>query len=194
VDEVGNVYVAECRGAIFELRPGHCVVVKYNAQGNQLWVVRPLSDFHIWSASLAVGSTEPLRHVRICREFKLAPNGAEIWRVTESGKSIALNQRDGVYLMRQDGLVLKYMENRMPPKILVPPSSQAVPLGENLLLAGTVSGSTPLSFQWRHNGALIAGATNTSLALTDFSPAAAGDYALQVSNPWGVVISPGGQR
>lgn len=192
VDGLGNVYVAGVPyGVIFELRPGHGEVVKYDAFGNLLWVVTPVSDLRMWSTSLAVGSDGSVYgtcdHVG---SFKLDPNGAEIWKVKEGGKSIAVNQRDGVYLMLRDGTILKYLEDRMPPSIVTPPVGQLVSLGGTASLTATVSGAQPLSYHWRHDGVLMPGATNVSLTLTSFGPALSGDYALQVSNSWGVVISP----
>jgi hypothetical protein len=74
------------------------------------------------------------------------------------------------------------------PAITVPPRSQAVLPGSNVLLQATVTGSTPMHVQWRTNGTRIAGATNTSLTLLNHrTPQLNAD--LVASNAAGVVTS-----
>ena len=51
------------------------------------------------------------------------------------------------------------------------------------------SGSGPLNYQWRLNGANISGATGSTLALKDSDYADAGLYAVLVSNGAGAVTS-----
>ncbi|MCX6924288.1 MAG: hypothetical protein NT154_13905 [Verrucomicrobia bacterium] len=46
-------------------------------------------------------------------------------------------------------------------------------------------GSQPLTYQWKHDGVAIPGATSPSLALTDLQPADAGQYTVVASNPLG---------
>ncbi|HOC54503.1 MAG TPA: chitobiase/beta-hexosaminidase C-terminal domain-containing protein [Verrucomicrobiota bacterium] len=48
-----------------------------------------------------------------------------------------------------------------------------------------VAVGSELSCQWLHNGQPIAGATATSLAITDFNAAKAGVYSFVVKNPYG---------
>jgi Lamin Tail Domain/CotH kinase protein/Bacterial Ig domain/Immunoglobulin domain/Immunoglobulin I-set domain len=47
------------------------------------------------------------------------------------------------------------------------------------------SGAAPLTYQWRFNGAIIPGATNTSLTVTNLQLANAGFYSVLVVNPAG---------
>jgi hypothetical protein len=53
----------------------------------------------------------------------------------------------------------------------------------------TASGSTPLLYQWRFNGADLGGASNAALTLTNVSATNAGSYAVLVSNSFGSVLS-----
>ena len=62
------------------------------------------------------------------------------------------------------------------------PPSRAVPAGTNVSLSVGVDGSGPLSFQWRHNGADIPGATNASLDLPAITVNDLGAYSVRVSN------------
>lgn len=50
-------------------------------------------------------------------------------------------------------------------------------------------GAAPLHYQWLFNGAPIAGATNRILRLPNVGPAAAGQYALVVTNALGALTS-----
>jgi hypothetical protein len=47
----------------------------------------------------------------------------------------------------------------------------------------------PLSYQWRLNGSSLAGATNTSLTITNVQPSKAGNYSLALTNPAGWAVS-----
>ena len=53
----------------------------------------------------------------------------------------------------------------------------------------TASGALPLSYSWNFNGTNIAGATNTSLTLTNVQLNQAGNYAVLVTNVYGSVLS-----
>jgi alpha-tubulin suppressor-like RCC1 family protein len=76
------------------------------------------------------------------------------------------------------------------PVLTVTPASQAAWSGQTVTLCGVATGAAPLSYQWRFNGADIADATDSSLALNSVRETHAGDYVLIVSNSLGSVTSP----
>ena len=71
---------------------------------------------------------------------------------------------------------------------LLPPVSQAMP-GSTALFTVSVVSSHPFSCQWSFDATPILGATNTELAIADFSPAQAGIYSVVVSNTYGTHTS-----
>jgi hypothetical protein len=77
------------------------------------------------------------------------------------------------------------------PTISIQPISQAVALGGNVTLTVGVSGTTPLSYQWRANDVNLSGRTNASLSLTSFRATDEKTYSVVVSNSAGSVISAG---
>ena len=62
------------------------------------------------------------------------------------------------------------------PSIVTQPQDQAIPLGEDVKFAVSVLGNRPLTYQWRFNNAVIAGATNASLVLEKVKTNQAGFY------------------
>jgi hypothetical protein len=75
------------------------------------------------------------------------------------------------------------------PSIMTPPASQTVLAGATATFTVTAAGTPPLSYQWRLNGTNVAGATGTSLTLSNLQPAQAGNYAMRVTNAFGSIIS-----
>src|SRR5204862_3493183 len=62
------------------------------------------------------------------------------------------------------------------PIITAQPQSQHVLVYHDTMLSVSASGTAPLRYQWRWNGASLRGATNSVLQLTNAQPAQAGDY------------------
>ena len=76
------------------------------------------------------------------------------------------------------------------PTILSGPNDQIVPLGATATFNLTVGGVLPFSYQWFFNVTnAIAGATNTSLTLSNVQFASEGTYSVQVSNSYGLTNS-----
>jgi regulation of enolase protein 1 (concanavalin A-like superfamily) len=75
------------------------------------------------------------------------------------------------------------------PTILSPPASQTLSVGSSATLNVGASGDSPLSYQWRYNSNAIAGATNTTLPLTNVQLSQAGYYDVVVTNDAGSVTS-----
>ena len=74
--------------------------------------------------------------------------------------------------------------------VTVPPHSQTVLVGSNVNLAVTVAGPS-LSYQWFFNGTnALAGATNSTLSLTNLTLSQSGSYSVVASNSVGAVFSP----
>src|SRR5436189_2759158 len=76
-----------------------------------------------------------------------------------------------------------------PPVITNQPQSQIVIGGFNTFPRVGASGTLPLRYQWRFQGANVSGATNTSLLIRNFQPTNAGNYTVVVSNSFGMVTS-----
>jgi hypothetical protein len=79
---------------------------------------------------------------------------------------------------------------RAPPQILTAPESQSIFAGDSLTLRVTASGVPAPTFQWRRNGAVLPGATNSSFTLATATAANAGNYDVVVTNALGTVTSP----
>ena len=77
----------------------------------------------------------------------------------------------------------------IPPSITKQPTSQAVAFGGTANLTVTVSGTTPLSYQWQFNGSPLTNGLSATLTLTNVQAAQAGTYRVQVTNAYGSVLS-----
>jgi hypothetical protein len=69
------------------------------------------------------------------------------------------------------------------------PQSQDVPLGSNATLTVQASGFGPSAYQWTFDGNRMAGATGSSLVLTNVQFTNAGLYSVVVSNAAGTLTS-----
>jgi len=77
------------------------------------------------------------------------------------------------------------------PGISADPVNTSACDGESAAFSVTVTGSSPLSFQWRRNGQPVAGGTSRTLTLASVSESLAGTYDCVVTNPCGQAISQG---
>jgi hypothetical protein len=82
-----------------------------------------------------------------------------------------------------------------PPAIITQPASQSVVTGATTSFSVSVSGTTPLTYQWLFNGGAISngghygGVPSATLAITNAQPANAGSYSVVVTNVAGAVTS-----
>jgi len=97
---------------------------------------------------------------------------------------------------RQYGSILKIQAtlnrlstNPVPPSIFSQPASRTATVGDTAAFSVVAAGTSPLSYQWRHNGADLGGATQASLVLPNVQLAQEGDYLVVVANAIGSVTS-----
>ncbi len=79
------------------------------------------------------------------------------------------------------------------PIIVSPPADTTIVATREAAFHVVASGSPPLFYQWRHDGSLLANATNDTLALTNLRPADAGLYSVLVFNESGSIESAPGR-
>lgn len=75
------------------------------------------------------------------------------------------------------------------PIILTQPLSQSVNVGNNVSFSVSVSGTTPISYQWKKNGVDVAGANNSTFNLTNVQISDGANYSVLVSNSIGNTLS-----
>ena len=95
------------------------------------------------------------------------------------------------YLARNGGQVgrISYAVSQ-PPVVTLQPKSQTVGVGQSVTFNVGVSGSTPLTYQWRRNGTPISGATGSSYKRTNVQLTDDGAYFdVMVSNDFGTATS-----
>ena len=81
-----------------------------------------------------------------------------------------------------------YLPNA-PPVVTGQPQDQSVLVGSNAIFQAEVSGTPPLSYQWRRGSADLPGATTPVLSFDRVQAADAGGYQLFVSNAYGSITS-----
>jgi subtilase family serine protease len=127
--------------------------------------------------------------------YQWQKNGTNISGATGSGYAIASAQPSdagaySVVVFNSQGTVTSNTASLTfngPPSITTQPASLTVSAGASSTLTAVAPGAT--TYQWRLNGANIAGATSSSLTLSNFATTQAGTYTVVVSNVYGPVTS-----
>jgi hypothetical protein len=84
---------------------------------------------------------------------------------------------------------VSYTAGATAPLIVVQPPSQSQVKGLNATFRVTAAGTPPLHYQWRFNGADIPDATNSSCVISNIQEANLGDYAVEITNGVGSIVS-----
>ncbi len=87
------------------------------------------------------------------------------------------------------GFVLPLSALAQAPAITTPPASLSVASGSNASFTVSATGAALLKFQWRRFGTNLAGATNSTLSLSNVQPSVGGLYAVVITNSLGGVTS-----
>ena len=83
----------------------------------------------------------------------------------------------------------------VPVRVIQPVSITTQPIdasgvaGGSAVLAVSVIGTDPISYEWRRGGEKVEGGDNASLTISDLSESSGGEYQVVVSNPAGSVLS-----
>lgn len=78
---------------------------------------------------------------------------------------------------------------QVPPSISTQPSTQTVNAGSNVSFNVAAGGTPPLSYQWHKDGSPVAGATSSTLNLSNVQAGDAGNYTVTVTNGAGSITS-----
>ena len=76
-----------------------------------------------------------------------------------------------------------------PPQIISQPAAQGSVNGGTVTFTVVAQGPQPLGYQWHFNGVQIPGATDTTLILSNVTPARVGWYTVRVTGPTGLTLS-----
>lgn len=76
-----------------------------------------------------------------------------------------------------------------PPVIVTQPIGQSVGAGSNATFSVSVTGTGPLTYQWKKGSTNVPGATATSLTLNGISPPTGGSFSVVITNLAGSVTS-----
>lgn len=75
------------------------------------------------------------------------------------------------------------------PSVTTPPADASVAQGNFVQFSVTVTGSTPMTYQWLKNGVAISGATSQTLYLYNVQPGDAASYSVTITNAASSVTS-----
>lgn len=95
----------------------------------------------------------------------------------------------GQDLANVDHIVVDAAAGPAAPVITNQPAGQRVSAGATATFTVTATGTPAPTYQWRRNGAAIAGATGATYTIAGAQPADAGDYTVVVTNAAGSVTS-----
>ncbi|WP_414661132.1 immunoglobulin domain-containing protein [Horticoccus sp. 23ND18S-11] len=87
--------------------------------------------------------------------------------------------------------LLNVLPPNLPPTITTQPVAVVLDQGQTAAFSVTAGGTPPFTYQWRRNGIAIAGATSSTLSLTNIIGTSAGTYSAVVTNAAGTVTSAG---
>jgi hypothetical protein len=154
----------------------HVVMVRsaatlmFYVNGNAVTNGSPTTDVPVTPTSFEVGSGGSDRY------FEGAVNDVRVYNLPLTALEV-------------QGLFDYEATNPFGPVIMSQPTSESVEIGTAGGFTVDATGPGPLSYQWRFNGANIAGATDSTWTFPDVQPAQIGTYSVIVGNSYGLVTS-----
>ena len=114
-------------------------------------------------------------------------SAAQFWFQTQAS-GLAIGTAGNLYIIDSYNGAIRL---GLPPSPFITgqPQSQLALAGSTITLAATVSGVSPLNYQWQFNGTNVSGATNVTLRLSTITSALSGAYNLVISNSYGSITS-----
>lgn len=100
-------------------------------------------------------------------------------------RALSANEIAAIYAAGTNGMC----KDALPPTLLSWPTNQFVAQGADVTFRVAISGTPPISSQWVFEGALLPGATNDSLTLSNVAFAQTGSYVLTATNLFGSATS-----
>jgi uncharacterized delta-60 repeat protein len=220
IDSLGKVIVTGWSDVSVNGDVGEdCVTIKYDEQGNQLWLARYSDPAHgnkpsaitvdrqgnIYIAASSYSGTNTLDDFAI---VKYDGNGNQLWVARYDGPDhgedvpvgFALDQSGNIYVSGSKPFwtgtsnpftTVKFVQTDLSglPIIVTGPRSQSATEGDSVSFSIAATGAEPLSYQWRLDGFDIPGATNATLTLPYLQRSQAGDYSVVVTNTIGLTVS-----
>ena len=165
-----------------------------SAPGATLTNVLP-AGFSFVSASSSIGSCEVVDGAVLCAMVSLdAESRAEIFiRVRPLAPGLVTNSFSvgaaSVDFVLSNNSVSVPLDVRQPPFIVSQPLNRTVTNGGAVSFSITATGSVPMSYQWKHRGVVLPGATNAGLSLPVVVASSAGAYSVVVTNAVGSAVS-----
>ncbi|MDO8629307.1 MAG: immunoglobulin domain-containing protein, partial [Phycisphaerales bacterium] len=150
-------------------------VAAYSAAGDVIWAGSAGGAGDDYANAIAVDGAGDLHVVGEFRSSKALFGNVEL---PGSGDGNA-------FITELAGYVLRFVK----PTIVSQPESQSVTAGGDITFGVRTEGSVPLAYQWRRNDAVVAGATNATLAIRNALSVDAGFYSVVVSNAGGSAAS-----
>lgn len=108
---------------------------------------------------------------------------------TGSPIAVTITANNGISVTQS--FTLTILPPNLPPTIATQPAGVAVNPGTSVTFSVAVTGTAPFAYQWRRNGAVLPGATGSSLILSGVQSTNSGVYSVAVTNDFGSAISTG---
>jgi hypothetical protein len=167
-------------GAAFRLHGNISAIANKVAAGGQYWVV-PAGNAIFYTTNVVTSDPHTATNwTRVNVTVENSENGSA---------DIAFG--NNVFVAVMHGKIVKSnpVSGSAPVRIIRHPESFAATMGGTATFSVAAQGSDPMTFQWRHAGTNLAGATAFELTLTNLTVDAAGEYDVVVTNPSGSVTS-----
>lgn len=158
-------------------------------------IAQAINDSGVIVGTSDTASDVPHAFVRIGTEMTdlnaAISSGGEGWvlvaahAINAGGAIVGEGIKDGV----QRAFLLQPAPEILPPSITRQPGSTSVFAGDPFSLSVLASGDGPFTYQWRHSGTNVPGATSDVLTVTKAGAADAGPYQVIVSNQAGATSS-----
>ncbi|MGH7945142.1 MAG: immunoglobulin domain-containing protein [Opitutaceae bacterium] len=102
-------------------------------------------------------------------------------------QGIAVDARGNLYVADTNNHSIRM--SVFPPDFTTHPASQVVSPGANATFTATATSNVPITYQWQKDGTAIAGATTTTLIVSNVQTANLGNYTLVATNMAGATTS-----
>jgi hypothetical protein len=110
----------------------------------------------------------------------LATSGRHELRISRDGTLLMVNVGNAIKCLRLGGTA---------PQITGQPAGAGAGIGGSALFSVTAGGTGPLNYQWSRDGVALAGATGSTLTLTNLQADQFGGYSVAVFSPYGWATS-----